>query len=298
MKKQETKTIKTTYSDALYWSMSPMSKDRKYHLTRLNESILRKLIHYDNSNIKITYSNEWISKHVFLDITQIEKAIPHLEKKEFINCITYSKKNKNGELIKRRIININWNFIQEVLSEVPELKFIEKENDGTEQKTNESDAIIEAPQEVNIEKEAIEIEVKIPSTTLDFNIHEYLTQRRIKFAESLYADVFNAKLFYSLDKELLDKFFYGDDNIWYIKTINNDNEDLWENIHGINLRYTGTGSRFNLFTIDKNDKETDSFQLNWSDFDNYLDSKKIKFGDVTLDNYETLRQFEKKPLNI
>lgn len=298
MKKPETKTIKTTYSDALYWSMSPMSKDKKYHLTRLNESILRKLIHYDNSNIKITYSNEWISKHVFLDITQIEKSIPHLEKKGFINSITYSKKNKNGEMIKRRIININWDFIKEVLSEVPKLEFIEKETDADAEISNEIKDEDEAPQDDNNKKEAIEIEAETPSTNVDFNVHEYLTKRKLKFAKTLILDDSKIELLFILDKNELDKFFYHNNNIWEIKTLDADNEDLWENIHGVNLRYIGTGSRLNLFTIDKNDKETDSFQLNWSDLDNYLESKNIKFGDITLDNYETLRQFEKKPLNL
>lgn len=298
MKKQETKTIKTTYSDALYWSMSPMSRDKKYHLTRLNESILRKLIHYDNSNIKITYSNEWISKHVFLDITQIEKSIPHLEKKGFINCITYSKKNKNGELIKRRIININWDFIKEVLSEVPKLEFLEKETDVAEQISNESDAIIEGPQEDNPKKVAVEIKAKTPSTKVDFNVQEYLTKRKLEFLKKEFSDKFDYDILLTISKEKLDKYFYFKENIWEIKTLEADREDLWENIHGVNLKYIGAGSRLNLFIIDKNDKETDSFQLNWSDLDNYLESKNIKFGDVTLDNFETLRQFEKKPLNI
>lgn len=298
MEKQETKEIKKIYSDALYWSMSPMSRDKKYHLTRLNESILRKLIHYDKKNIKITYSNEWISKHVFLDITQIEKAIPHLEKKGFINCITFSKKNKNGEMIKRRIININWDFIQEVLSEVPEVKFIEKETHAAEPKSNESDGEIQSPQEDDNKNEAIKIEAEIPSTNVDFNVHEYLTNRKLEFAKNEHKDEFNYDKFLSASKETLDKYFYQNANVWYIKTIANNKEDLWENIHGVNLRYIGAGSRLNLFTIDKNDKETDSFQLSWSDFENYLESNNIKFGDVTLDNYETLRQFEKRPLNL
>lgn len=298
MKKQETKTIQTTYSDALYWSMSPMSRDKNYHLTRLNESILRKLIHYDKKNKKITFSNQWISKHVFLDITQIEKAIPHLEKKGFINCITYSKKNKDSKMIKRRIININWDFIKEVLSEVPKLEFIEKETDADAEISNEIDGKIEAPQEDNIEKEAIEIEAETPSTKVDFNVQEYLTKRKLEFLKKEFSDKFDYDILLTISKEKLDKYFYFKENIWEIKTLEADREDLWENIHGVNLKYIGAGSRLNLFIIDKNDKETDSFQLNWSDLDNYLESKNIKFGDVTLDNFETLRQFEKKPLNI
>lgn len=240
MKKQETKGIKSIYSDALFWAMSPKSKDKKYHITRVHESVLRKLIHYDKKDKKITYSSEWISKHTFLDITQIEKSIPHLEKKRFIKCIPYTVKNENGDKLKRRIININWDFIQEILSEVPKLELIEKETDFVEQISNEGDAIIEANQEENLKKEAVEIEAETPSTNVDFNIHEYLTQRRLKFAESLYDDDFNADLLYSSDKKTLDEFFYIDDNIWKLKNIKEDKEDLWENIHGVNLRYIGT----------------------------------------------------------
>lgn len=298
MKKQQTTKIKTIYSDALFWSMSPMSKGYKYHLSRVHESVLRKLIHYDNSNIKITYSNEWISKHTFLDVTQIEKSIPHLEKKGFINCITFSTRNKNGELIKRRIINVNWDFIKEVLSEVPKLEFIEKQTDDAEEIPNESDDEIQSPQEDDNKNEAIKIEAETPSTNVDFNVHEYLTKRKVEFAKNEYKEKFNYDKFLSASKETLDKFFYQNDNVWYFKNMNDDKEVLCENIHGVNLRYIGVGSRLNLFTIDKNDKETDSFQLNLNDFDNYLESNNIHFGDVTLDNYETLRQFEKKPLNI
>lgn len=298
MKKQQTTKIKTIYSDALFWSMSPMSKGYKYHLSRVHESVLRKLIHYDNSNIKITYSNEWISKHTFLDVTQIEKSIPHLEKKGFINCITFSTRNKNGELIKRRIININWDFIQDVLSEVPEVKFIEKEIDSAAEIPDEIDGKIEDSQEVDNKKEAVEIEAETPSTNLDFNVQEYLTERKLEYAKKMLLEKFDYDKLLTISKEKLDNYFYKNKNVWYLKNMNDDKEVLCENIHGVNLRYIGVGSRLNIFTIDKNDKETDSFQLNWSDFDNYLESNDIYFGDVTLDNYETLRQFEKKPLNI
>ena len=297
MKKQEKKEIKTIYSDALYWSMSPLSKDKKYHLSRVHESVLRKLIHYDKKDKKITYSNEWISKHVFLDITQIEKSIPYLEKKGFINCIGFSTRNEKGEMIKRRIININWDFIEEVLSEVPEVKFIEKYTDDAEEIPNESGGEIQSPQEDDNKQEAIEIEAETPSTNVDFNVHEYLTKRKVEYLKKQFLDKYNYDLIITNSKEKLDKYFYQN-NVWYLKTMNDDKEVLCENIHGVNLRYIGAGTRLNLFTIDKNDAITDSFQLNWSDLNQYLESKKIKFGDVTLDNFETLRQFEKKPLNI
>lgn len=298
MKKQETKGIKTIYSDALFWAMSPMSKDEKYHISRVHESVLRKLIHYDKRDMKITYSSELIANHTFLNVSQIEKTIPYLEKKRFIKCIHFTSKNENGDKLKRRIINVNWDFIQEILSEVPKLELIEKKTDFDEQISNESDGIIKDAQEENLKKEAVEIEAETPSTNVDFNIHEYLTQRRLKFAESLYNDDFNAELLYSSDKKTLDEFFYIDENIWYIKTIKKDKEDLWENIHGVNLSYSGTGTRLKLFTLNKNDEITDSFQLNWADLNKYMETKGIEFGDVTLDNFDTLKQFEKKPLKM
>ena len=298
MKKQQTTEIKNIFSDALYWSMSPMSKDKKYHLSRVHETILRKLIHYDRSNIKITYSNEWISKHVFLDITQIEKSIPHLEKKGFINCITFSRRNKKGELVKSRIININWDFMKEVLSEVPKLEFIEKETDSADQVSNESDEIIKVSQGDSQNGNNQEIVVENSSTNLDFDVNEYLTKRKLEYAKKLIKDDSKVELLFTLDKTKLDEFFYDYENIWEIKTLEKDKEDLWENIQGVNLFYVGLGSRLKLFTTDKHDVITDSFQLNWNDFNQYLESKKIKFGDVTLDNYETLKQFAKEPLKL
>lgn len=298
MKKQPTTEIKNIFSDALYWSMSPKSKDKKYHLSRVHETVLRKLIHYDRSNTKITYSNEWISKHVFLDISQIEKSIPHLEKKGFINCITFSKRNKKGELVKSRIININWDFIKEVLSEVPKIEFNEKEADSDDKMSNEDDDLKQVSQEQIQNGDCLEIGIESSLNKSDFDINEYLTKRKLEYAKNFFKDDFNAEAMYTLDKEVLDNFFYRNCNIWNIKTKEIDKEDLWENIHGVNLSYIGLGSRLKLFTIDKHDVITDSFQLNWNEFNQYLERKKIKFGDVTLDNYETLKQFAKEPLRL
>ena len=278
--------------------MSPKSKDKKYHLSRVHETVLRKLIHYDRSNTKITYSNEWISKHVFLDITQIEKSIPHLEKKGFINCITFSKRNKKGELVKSRIININWDFIKEVLSEVPKIEFNEKEADSVDKMSNEDDDLKQVSQEQIQNGDCLEIGIESSLNKSDFDINEYLTKRKLEYAKNFFKDDFNAEAMYTLDKEVLDNFFYRNCNIWNIKTKEIDKEDLWENIHGVNLSYIGLGSRLKLFTIDKHDVITDSFQLNWNEFNQYLERKKIKFGDVTLDNYETLKQFAKEPLRL
>jgi hypothetical protein len=117
MRKQ--KNIQQIYSDALYWAMSPKTKDKPYHLTRTLESVLRKLIHYNSSNPRISYSNEIIAQHTFLDTSTLEKAIPALNKKRYIKTVTFQINDGNGKITSRRLININWEFIESVLAEVP-----------------------------------------------------------------------------------------------------------------------------------------------------------------------------------
>ena len=113
------KNIKQIYADALYWAMSPKTKDQAYHLTRTQESVLRKLIHYDKNNSKISYSNEIIAKHTFLEASTIEKTIPSLNKIGYIRTITYQINDGSGKITSRRTININWTFIESILAEVP-----------------------------------------------------------------------------------------------------------------------------------------------------------------------------------
>lgn len=123
------KNIKQTYADALFWAMSPKSKGQPYHITRTQESILRKLIHYDASNPKITYSNELIGQHTFIESSTIEKVIPALTNKQYIKTITYQINDGSGKITSRRTININWDFIHGVLAEVPVVTIQEPKED-------------------------------------------------------------------------------------------------------------------------------------------------------------------------
>jgi len=134
----------------------------------------------------------------------------------------------------------------------------------------------------------------------DFDVNEYLTPRKLAFLKRFEGADFGeekltVELVYSWSKELLDTFFYVDDKVWKIKTKEDDGHDLWENIHGINLSSIG-GSRLTLFMLDKEEKQTDSYQLNWEDFYGYLDKRGIGFGDLTEDNFITLEQRKKQPL--
>jgi DNA-binding Lrp family transcriptional regulator len=123
------KKIQEIWADALYWATSPKSKKKKYHLTRVDESILRKLIHYSRKNEKITYSNELISKHTFLSDSQLRKSIPRLDKKGYIRDITFGYNDENGKHKSRRIINILWSFIETVLADIPKDELPDEENE-------------------------------------------------------------------------------------------------------------------------------------------------------------------------
>ncbi len=123
------KSIQQTYADALFWAMSPKSKGKPYHITRTQESILRKLIHYDASNPKITYSNELIGQHTYIKSSTIEKVIPALTNKQYIKTITYQINDGSGKITSRRTISINWDFIKGVLAEVPVASIQEPKED-------------------------------------------------------------------------------------------------------------------------------------------------------------------------
>jgi len=86
--------IKKHYSDALYWATSPQSREKDYHMTRLQESILRKLIHYSKSNEKISYSNSIIAEHTFLSEDTLKKEIPKLSRMGLISPASIRIYNK------------------------------------------------------------------------------------------------------------------------------------------------------------------------------------------------------------
>ncbi|HTA84532.1 MAG TPA: hypothetical protein VK783_16430 [Bacteroidia bacterium] len=142
--------------------------------------------------------------------------------------------------------------------------------------------------------------INIKPIQSDFDVKQYLTSRKLAFAKKFDGyksgdDIFTIEKVYSLSKEALDKFFYYDENIWKMKTREDDGQDLWENIHGINLKHDG-GSRLTLFMLDKKEKPTASYQLDMKDFNGYLDKRGIGFGDLTEDNFITLEQRKKQPL--
>lgn len=117
------------YSDALYWAASSQTKKEDYHLTQTQESVLRKLIHYSKTNEKITYSNRVIGQHTFINERVIEKTIPQLNKKGFITVVSFVVSDGTS-IAKRRIININWDKIKEVIEFIPTFDNVEDFNES------------------------------------------------------------------------------------------------------------------------------------------------------------------------
>ena len=111
--------IKNIYNDALYWATSPQSKEKGYHISRVHDSVLRKLIHYCKNKELVYYTNDVIAKHTYLGEEQIKKSIPLLDKKRFINCSYNSRRDDNGNIIKRRAISINWKMFEKIMDDLP-----------------------------------------------------------------------------------------------------------------------------------------------------------------------------------
>lgn len=114
--------IKNIYNDALYWATSPQSKDKGYHISRVHDSVLRKLIHYCKNKERVFFTNDIIASHIYLGEEQVKKSIPLLEKKGFIKCLHISTRDENNNIIKRRGISINWPTFEKIMDELPAKK--------------------------------------------------------------------------------------------------------------------------------------------------------------------------------
>ena len=142
------KSIKQTYSDVLFWVTSPMSKGKRYHITYAQESVLRKLIHYDGGRERsfINYSNESISSHIYMSEEHLKKIIPKLNKVGYIS-ISNKKHYKDGEFKTSRTIMIDWDFIETIVPDLPKVK----SKSETEEVTIDSNEEIEVEPKNEIE---------------------------------------------------------------------------------------------------------------------------------------------------
>jgi hypothetical protein len=166
------KSIKEMYSDILLWGTSPISRGKRYHLTNLQESVLRKLIHYDRSNKFINYSNETISYHMYRDgaVDYLKKIIPELNKLGYIS-ISNKKHYKDGEFKTSRTIMIDWDFIESIVPDLPKVK----------SKLEIEELIMISDDEIEIESQN-ELEDLENSIRLDDEIDLYNVLPRIGFS--------------------------------------------------------------------------------------------------------------------
>ncbi len=164
-------------------------------------------------------------------------------------------------------------------------------------KVDEQAEVMPEPKPIEVKPEpAPEIKPLQPKET-GFNVHEYLTPAKLDYFKRFENDTIKTELLYNLTKVELDSIFYCDNNTWKIKTVENDKEDLWENMNGVNLHYIGAGSRLSLFVNDKDGKQ-DRFQLNEKEFYTYLEKNNKNFGNLTVDNFDTLKQHKVKELTL
>ena len=287
--------IQKHYHDALYWASSNQTEKLGYHLTRTEEAILRKLIHYSTKNPKISYSNKVISQHTFIGEESLRKYIPKIAKKGFIS--TDNHKIFDGEFKERRTIYIKWDFIEKILSKVPKPEQHPKDED----KLSNDEPVIDSMELVD-EMEAISIpeanqEVIEPSSTstldkkhLDFksttSIYPIpdviITDEKLNFLKSLVKNPDLAKEeVESWGQTQLKNLFYGNKGTWLINDTSMENQYLIKYVHH-------GGSRFHLYN--KN-QSNDSIEISVDDFGYTLEQRGIDFGQVTPELYANIKSY-------
>lgn len=253
--------IKKIYNDALYWSTSRQSKEKDYHLTRTQEAILRKLIHYSTKNEKITYSNKIISAHTFIDAEVIRKEIPKIVKKGFISSSSTTISERD-EVYKRRTIFIKWGFIQKVLNDIP----INEE--PVQPSIEPEEQSVEEPNVIKEQIETIQQMVK-------------LTQEKIDWAYDLlisHDPSYQKEDIHKLNQEQLAGLFYPYGGLWEIDEDTKENKYLWR-IHSI------SGSKYEVYSANNTSQK---LNLNIHNLEAYLDTKGITFEDFDQSVYDDI----------
>jgi hypothetical protein len=234
---------------------------------------------------KVVQMEQWIYTNEHLEKIQF-KALP-LRKREGNNP-NWKTKNSKKSSIHISVIEekINDSNVEDISSEekqlilnapAPLFQMIEDEGKGKEDHVENTEAI-----QSNI-------------TDVELDINQYLTPRKLDFLKRFEKNGTALDDFLKLDKPALDTIFYPN-NVWNIKTMDDDQEVLIENINGINLHYHA-GDRMRLFINGRSNKR-DSFQLSTIDYDRYLKERSIDFGILNLDDFKRLRKFEKQPLKV
>jgi hypothetical protein len=302
--------IRKCYNDVLYWATSTQSKDMDYHITRVQEAVLRKLIHYSNTNDKVSYSNRVIAEHTFIGEETIRKAIPVLNKIGYVSTATI-KISDEGEFKTRRTIYIKWNKLESILNEIqkpemhkeestPIINLVETTNETQNNEVNPEDIklgmINETPQEssnaIVSQKQDKTIQTKQNKTKDSTqNIPKFvITDEKLKWIyKAMEGESNDTKEYFEKSNiEKQKEFFYDENGIWKIDDLNSENKYLIK-------RYYLAGSRCTLYNLNS---DKDSISVNIDDLNYFLNQLSIGFGDMGLDLYNTfkLNGVPKRPL--
>jgi hypothetical protein len=293
-------TIKNKYSDVLYWATSKQAKGKDYQISRTDEAVLRKLMHYDKSNPKITYSNSVIAEHTFIGEESIKKTIPKLAKKKFISTATY-KIVDAGAVKTRRTIFVKWDFIETVLGDIPEVKIEQKEKLEVLPILEDETTILK-PEELSAELEEKKVLPIIKNnedtvTNLQYKQIEVveekhniiITDEKFSWIGKKGYNDFSINDIKSLSQKDLNDLYYGNNGIWEIDSVNSENRYL------IRLYYIG-GSECKLINYNTNDEY---IRLDYYDLQHLLGIKNIGFGQLTSKLYYQIKEngLEKRPQN-
>lgn len=278
--KMPTPNIKQIYHDALYWATSPKSKDKDYHLTRTQEAILRKLIHYTKKNEKITYSNELIGEHTFINPEVIRKEIPKLAKKKYISSASTTVLD-GEEVFKRRTIYINWETITNVLNDIPQKETEslpteprpQSENNEAENK-NQS-----PPNPIAKEPELKKVEESEPDI-IEFELTDEKANWLLDLVKNEDPNVTIADI-EKFDEVALQHAIYGDNGLWEI------NQDTIENKYQWRI-YSPGGSQCRVYHPTE---ENYSVRVNIHDLEAYLESKGLSFKDFNQSIYNEISHY-------
>jgi hypothetical protein len=251
-----TNDVKKKYNDVLYWATSNQSKSKGYHLTRTQEAILRKLIHYSTSNPKITYSNEIIGEHTFIDSEVIRKEIPKIVKKGFLSSATITVSD-NGEINKRRTIYVKWDFIQQILDDIP-TNVAPKPIESTSQPYTESEELI-------LDKKA-EIETTQPKFELTKEKIDWILKLMENNGENI---TITTDDLLGIHQEVLIKVIYGENGYWEVDENTIENKQQWR----LDSTSVSKSEVYNTLNFSQNMK------VNLFDLEAFLEEKGMTFKD-------------------
>ena len=239
-----------------------------------------------------------------VSVVNIEKWVCH---DEYLESIDY----KESELVPMTKANSKW--IQTKINS-KESK-VKKETNSVEQKLVEATSINEEANEP-IQQEVVQepiqsekitetnnVDIEInPNIYLekdeDFNFEEYMTppkrkslERRLKSDEFKEFGLNSIDDFLEFNKDGLNLVFKYHDGVWHLLNLDSHKEELLENEHGITYSSHGYGASPTLSSYIDGEKIV-SFLISPKALNEYYETKKKDFKDLTNRDFQTLSSFK------